>query len=340
MGEAPGSIAKLLNNKGIITPSGYQCFKRHDLFLETEAEKKGWTSGTICKILSNPVYTGDMVQGKSSKLSFKSKITLSTPKKDWIVVKNKHEPIVSRELFQLAGRRCISRKIFKSSGFFNAFSGLVYCGDCKRAMTTTGAGQNENRKLVCSGYKQYGKRVCTNHYMDYYLLCQIVTQELTSLIHVTEEEKRELITALEEYGKSMNKPEELRAAAALKKREREIDRIIGTLYEDRVKGTVEEDRFCKLLATYEQEQSEVRAETAALSQINAPMWKNREDSEDDVDLLLNEITNNRIPSLDLLHQFIDRIDIFQSGEDPHQKEKQFQTIRICYRTAPPGSKKA
>ena len=340
IGDAPGSIAKLLNNKGIKTPSGYRHFKRHEMFPEENAGKKGWTSGTICNILSNPVYTGDMVQGKSSKLSFKSQITLRTPKKDWIVVKDKHEPIVSRELFQLAGRRCISRKISKSPGFSNVFSGLVYCGDCKRAMTTTAAGQNGNRKLVCSGYKQYGKSVCTNHYMDYCLLCQIVSQELKALIHVSKEEKRELITALEEYGKSTNKPGELRTTAALKKREREIDRIIGKLYEDRVNGTLEEERFCKLLKAYEQEQSEVRSEIAALSQINAPMWKNGEDSKDDVDLLLNEITNNRIPSLDLLHQFIDRIDIFQSGEDPHQKDKQFQTIRICYRTASPGSKKA
>lgn len=339
-GEPPLKIAKELNERCIKTPAGYRRFKRQEADMETAGEEKGWTSSTICKILSNRVYTGDMVQGKTSKLSFKSQMTLRIPKEEWIVVENKHDPIVSRDLFEQAGRRSVPRKRSKSAQFSNAFSGLVYCGDCKRLMTTTGGSHKEDRKLVCSGYKQYGRTSCTNHYMNYDLLCQIVSQELETLITLSEEEKKEISGQLEFYGRNRGNPEEKRAAASLKKRERQIERIIGKLYEDRVNEVVEEERFCKLLTSYEQELKEIGAEANTLKQMSKYVLKNMEDPEKAVDCLLNEIREKRIPAFDLLHQFIDRIEIFQSGKDPDQKDNAIMTVRICYRSEIPGSKKA
>ncbi len=339
-GEPPLKIAKELNERCIKTPAGYRRFKRQEADMETAGEEKGWTSSTICKILSNRVYTGDMVQGKTSKLSFKSQMTLRIPKEEWIVVENKHDPIVSRDLFEQAGRRSVPRKRSKSAQFSNAFSGLVYCGDCKRLMTTTGGSHKEDRKLVCSGYKQYGRTSCTNHYMNYELLCQIVSQELETLITLSEEEKKEISGQLEFYGRNRGNPEEKRAAASLKKRERQIERIIGKLYEDRVNKVVEEERFRKLLTSYEQELKEIGAEANTLKQMTTCVWKSMEESEKAVDCLLKEIREKKIPTFDLLHQFIDRIEIFQSGKDPDQKDNAIMTVRICYRSEIPGSKKA
>lgn len=339
-GEPPLKIAKELNERCIKTPAGYRRFKRQEADMETAGEEKGWTSSTICKILSNRVYTGDMVQGKTSKLSFKSQMTLRIPKEEWIVVENKHDPIVSRDLFEQAGRRSVPRKRSKSAQFSNAFSGLVYCGDCKRLMTTTGGSHKEDRKLVCSGYKQYGRTSCTNHYMNYDLLCQIVSHELETLITLSEEEKKEISGQLEYYGRNRGNSEEKRAAASLKKRERQIERFIKKLYEDRVNKVVEEERFCKLLTSYEQELKEIGAEANTLKQMSKYVLKNMEESEKAVDCLLNEIREKRIPAFDLLHQFIDRIEIFQSGKDPDQKDNAIMTVRICYRSEIPGSKKA
>ena len=339
-GEPPLKIAKLLNERCVKTPASYRRFKQQQVDLETFGGEKGWTSSTICKILSNRVYTGDMVQGKTSKLSFKSQMTLRIPKEEWIVVKNKHNAIVSRDLFEQAGRRSVPRKRSKSVQFSNAFSGLVYCGDCKRVMTTTGGSHMEDRKLVCSGYKQYGKTACTNHYMNYDLLCQIVSQELETLITLSEEEKKEVAGQFEFYGRNRGNPEEKRAAASLKKRERQIERIIGKLYEDRVNKVVEEERFSKLLTSYEQELKEIGTEANTLKQMTTCVWKSMEEPDKAVDCLLNEIREKRIPASDLLHQFIDRIEVFQSRKDPDQKDNPIITVRICYRSESPGSKKA
>ena len=335
-GEAPSRIAKQLNQKKIKTPAQYlrlHLQKPEPVDMENQI---GWTSKTICKILANPVYAGDMVQGKTSKLSFKSKITLKTPKKDWIVVKNKHEPIVSKEVFERVGRRSISRKYLKEDGFINVFSGIAYCGDCKRVMSFTGS---TNKKLVCSGYKQYGKAVCTNHYMDYELLNQLVSSELNALLRITNEEKDELAGALEALIRKGEDPEKKKASETRRKREREIDCIMKKLYEDRTKDILSEERFRKLLHSYEEECKEIQAEVDRLKQSMFLPGKNRETIKAEVDQWFYQLKENQMLTSELLHQFVDRIEIFQE-EDLNHNEKTIQRIRITYRMTPPDSGEA
>lgn len=69
------------------------------------AKRKGnheyqWSISTIKKILSNEVYVGTVIQGKSRRRSFKDKKIEACPKEKWIVVEDMHAAIVERELFE------------------------------------------------------------------------------------------------------------------------------------------------------------------------------------------------------------------------------------------------
>lgn len=69
------------------------------------AKRKGeqccrWSISTIKKILSNEVYTGAVVQGKSRRRSFKEKKIAACPRENWIIVKGMQEGIISEEEFQ------------------------------------------------------------------------------------------------------------------------------------------------------------------------------------------------------------------------------------------------
>uniref|UniRef100_UPI000ACE60D5 hypothetical protein n=1 Tax=Clostridium sp. NkU-1 TaxID=1095009 RepID=UPI000ACE60D5 len=78
-------------------------------------------------------------------------------------------------------------------------------------------GKTGTRKLVCGGYKLYGKRECTNHFVDYELLYKVVLQEIRGLLTFTEGEKEELEKALlEPFGHKEMTCEE-RAAVSFKK---------------------------------------------------------------------------------------------------------------------------
>ena len=91
-------ITVLLNEANILTPGFYG--KEKGLISSKKLIGQGyWNIFTITKIIRSEIYTGDMVQGKSLTIQHKQ---IKTDKKDWIIVKNTHEAIISKEIFEKA----------------------------------------------------------------------------------------------------------------------------------------------------------------------------------------------------------------------------------------------
>ena len=59
------------------------------------------TEKNINKILSNEMYTGNMVQHKQAKVNYKSKKKITLDESDWISVEKTHEPLVDEETFRI-----------------------------------------------------------------------------------------------------------------------------------------------------------------------------------------------------------------------------------------------
>jgi len=107
-----------------------------------------WQTWTVGKILADQVYTGDMVQGKHTTVGHKQ---IVTKPEDWIVVRNTHEPIISRETFAKAQtiREWMAAKYTgtpKDSYSENILRGRVFCGCC---------GKNLHRQRHQNGYYVY-----------------------------------------------------------------------------------------------------------------------------------------------------------------------------------------
>ena len=99
-GRSTREIAEELNDRGIPIPLDYRKIKEG-----CESEGRKWTSSGVCKILRNRVYLGHTIQGKSRKISFKAKGSISVEREAWIVVPDTHPPLVSKEEFALAQRK-------------------------------------------------------------------------------------------------------------------------------------------------------------------------------------------------------------------------------------------
>lgn len=66
--------------------------------------KKGntlWNGTTVRRILKNEVYIGNTVGHKVKKINYKVKKQVMLPKDNWIKVENTHEPIISKEDFEI-----------------------------------------------------------------------------------------------------------------------------------------------------------------------------------------------------------------------------------------------
>ena len=122
---------KRLNESGILSPGRYFA----SIGVTTSRKLAGggnWQNWTVERILANQAYTGDMVQGKSVKAGHKR--VLTNPE-DWIVVRNTHEPVISREMFkkvQAIRKRMAAKYAGDERNPYskNILRGRVFCGCC------------------------------------------------------------------------------------------------------------------------------------------------------------------------------------------------------------------
>ena len=330
-GITPINIARSLNERKIPTPAMYRCENNPLLDIDNYSHRKEWTSSTITKMLRNIVYIGHMAQGKTTKISFKSNISVLNPEDDWYIVRNTHEPIVSEELFNLALRRSQLRKCEKKGKFENVFSGIAKCADCGRNMSTTKIRKNGSGvALICGGYKQTGKKECTSHMIDYDSLYNIVLSSIQNAVNLSENQKYTILKKAEEfYNKNNLKEYSAKKEKDMKKRKKEIDSLIIKIYDDYSRGLINSERLNTLLEKYEHESKEIS------EIINYDYGKL--DNENDnyymkFQSLLNKYTQITKLSPEVLFRFIDHIEVGQREKKFSQSGiKEKQKIKIVFR---------
>ncbi len=106
-------IAACLTKEQIPRPGEYK--KQCGLLFQTPFTTSSqpsmpWSVSTVKRILSNPIYTGCLVQGREETLSCRSKERIYLPKDKWIVVKNTHSPLISEETFTAVSQELFRRR--------------------------------------------------------------------------------------------------------------------------------------------------------------------------------------------------------------------------------------
>ena len=244
-GAAPSVLAARLNAQGEAPPSVYR----------GSAPRGEWTAGTVRRILQNEVYLGTLIQGKTRKPSFKSgKVRRTTPEEQFIVP-HCHEALISQAVFEQVQQQSRVRRISRSGGFVNVFTGIAFCADCGRAMSTVGTRRKGSRAdLACGGYKQHGRSACTRHGTNYEALEAAVLDVLHRHLALTEREKAELRERLMHSLCS----QEGEDAHGLRRSLSRTEDTIAALYLDRASGRVTADSFYAALHRLENQAAALR----------------------------------------------------------------------------------
>lgn len=141
-GHTSVEIAKLLNETGVKTPVEFRIEKGKTSRMP-KGERFLWSSSTICQILKNEIYIGNIVQKKYTKDFVGGKNHLN-PREDWLVSYGHHEPIINKEVFAKVqeSRGNNRRRAFQAACMLNKKSpqdhethplvGKLVCGCCKR----------------------------------------------------------------------------------------------------------------------------------------------------------------------------------------------------------------
>ena len=170
-GMGAHKIAQILNEEGVPSPTAYkqQNGERYQLARKTSCESL-WSSGTIYQMLHNQTYTGDLVQGRHKKVSYKSKRTVWLPKSQWIVVENTHEAIIDKDTYDTVQRIMQRRTRSGAEGMIHPLARKVVCSCCGCIMEQTSrqpkADGTRVRYVRCRMHqrapKRCGNKTCTN----------------------------------------------------------------------------------------------------------------------------------------------------------------------------------
>ena len=101
----------------------------------TPMRVKEWSNTVILRVIRNEKYCGDLVQKKTFTPDFLShEKKYNRGEEEFVIIKDHHEPIVSRELFEKANRILDEKSLTQEGKAKHSnrypFSGKIKCGCC------------------------------------------------------------------------------------------------------------------------------------------------------------------------------------------------------------------
>lgn len=135
-GSTYKEIAAELYQRRIQPPKTYLNTKQ--IVGEKDDPVQQWSITTLKSILTNPVYIGTLLQGRTCGRDYKAHKLHNVNKEDITIVENAHEPLVSEDIFHMAIKRFDYQSRFSNRNGFSKTvpmkedwsRGIIYCGEC------------------------------------------------------------------------------------------------------------------------------------------------------------------------------------------------------------------
>ena len=309
-GRSCRQIASKLNEEHIPTPAAYA-----GLPVSSPGPYTGlWSSERISEMLQNETYIGNMVQGRSRKVSYKTKKCIRQPPQDWIVVEGTHEPLIDRETFDKVRRLVDSRKHTRSRTYDFLLKGLIFCHECGYPL---GVLNRKNAKgenvlyFVCRTYQRFTKAgVCTCHSIKEQVVTQAVVEQVREICQKYLQPEKLLPIAQQEIAKAQAKVDHKKESAALKAKIDSLSAQLDQVYLDKLSGLLDEGDFQRV---YRKVKADRAALEQCLSQMDRPDFspeKQKNLARELVERFLAAAPTNR----EVLVSLIERVELTQEKE--------------------------
>lgn len=315
-------IAETLHREHIERPAAYmhrKGYADHE-FRESLNRPYDWNASTVSAMLKRPEYLGHSVCFRHTNISYKTKQQRINDPSDWIILENTHEPIVDRELFDLAqqNRRTVRRT--GSSGRPNILTGLVYCADCGKKMYNHRKGSEydpstglyKSDYYGCSTYnltRYVTGRSCTSHAIQTKALRALILDTIRKVTAFALKDKARFAEKVREQSqlKRTAEAKELqKKVAKAKRRVEELDRLLMKLYEDYALERIPFERYSEYVGRYEAERNALKGELAA-NQQNLALYTEDSESIDRFLALADRFTDLSALTDEMILSFVDKI---------------------------------
>lgn len=223
-------IAAVLNRDGIPSPLMYR--KENHMVGSRVRPVIGdicyWTGESVKRIILDERYTGCLVGHKCRVAGLSARRKELVPKEEWIVVRNTHEAIVTKEIF-LQAQAVLKQRVKKVDVRrpYHKFHGLLKCACCGRAL------ERKSRKQAyfsCPTAKTVAGRACTIVHMGE----QVLEETLLEAVRLQARLFRDAVPESEE-GMGGGPEEEMKNCEAVANRYKALQAVV---FEDYAEGRI------------------------------------------------------------------------------------------------------
>ncbi len=274
-GTAISAIAEKLNDLHILSPKEYK--KSQGLNYRvgfTRSSCSKWSSPSVRRILTNEVYLGHLVQGKTERINYKVKKCVEKPEEEWVRVENAHEPIISADDF------AIVQNLLKADGRvspekkeISPFMGLLFCGDCKEQMVRRVNRYKGTEKVyyICST-KNRGEG-CSRHSIEETVLKGLAGTAIRRYANDFLEQEQLFAQAREREANLQAVISYNKETSRLKKEQDKYYSLCAGLYEDLRTGVITKEEFERLHGEFQKKAENLSAAEEKQEQLVREMFK-------------------------------------------------------------------
>ena len=303
-------IATTLNEEGVPTPATYA-----NLSVARPGPYSGlWSSERIADMLKNETYIGNMVQGRTVKISYKSTKCLRQSPENWVVVEGTHEPIIDPETFQKVQMLVNSRKYTRSRTYDFLLKGLIFCHECGYPMAVLNrknAAGEDRLYFVCRTYQRFTKAgICTCHSIKEETVNKAVLTKVRDVCQ-TYLNPDALCPIAAEAVENASKAASCEAEIqALQSKITALTTNLDQMYMDRLNGLLSEEDFQRIYQKVKMDRTVLEERLKNLQE----QAKQPVSAEEKAKALVKQFLDSALSSRELLVSLIERVELTEEKE--------------------------
>ncbi len=309
-GTAKLQIVMYLNDHGIPSPTAYRKLKGLP-YSPAISDAPMWGNKIITDILRNPIYTGDLVQGRRRVKSYKVHQIEAVPEEEWVRVPDTHEAIITHETFDKVQALLVRDTRTSPKGReVHLFSGFLKCADCGKSITRSQSGKNIY--YACSTYKNRSRTACSMHSIKHNRLEAAVLFAIQYQVS-TAVSYSEIVARINAAPLKKSQSHRLNDQIAAKEKElTRITRYKQSLYQDWKDGEITQQEYRDMKADYERQAAELADVLARLNAERAEL-ANGVDKEHPALVAFAKYQSIETLTREILTDLVDHIKVYENG---------------------------
>ena len=315
-------ICEYLNNNNIPPRSVYKKQKGSKFVCSNcDIETVRWNPDTIAQMLKNEVYIGNLVQGKTTHVSYKNHKKKKVEEKDWVRCENAHEAIIDMDTWNKVQSILGTHYRVKKNGQINYFTRKVYCSCCGKAFmrnefTVKSEKTGRRSYMQCKGNKKF--HICDNNKsIRTDKLEEILLNAINDLLN-NYYDKNNLKELYENGYEQDNNIESIKALIKekenLTKKINDNKNYYRNLFEEKVKGVLNEDMFQMMSKDYFNEIENMMKRIEIIDKQIEELKINKKEKKQ-ADDLLKKYKHIKTLNKVILDEFIDKVYIGEIDKD-------------------------